>query len=83
MATCPNCGVRSREVDDAIWVSPVLEARPIGTFSVAGATPKVSATFTLRMYCRCGWSIAGWLEDETFVGQASTQVFPQEDDQHD
>ncbi len=87
MATCPNCQVSSREDPTAMEVIDVLTARPLGAWSLAGATMKVSAYRTLRLQCRCGWSIEGWLqpseetgriEDGRFVGNPSTQIWPQE-----
>jgi hypothetical protein len=67
MATCPNCGVSSRDDSLAIEVTRVLEALPLGTYSVAGVTPKVVARERYKMAClRCGWSILGWIEDGYF-----------------
>lgn len=66
MATCPSCGANSR-TDDGFTVDNVLEAKPLGTFSLAGNQPKVSAVSRLRMAHTCGWSVTGHIEDDDFV----------------
>ena len=67
MATCPECGVSSRQDPTAITVEPVFVAKPIGTFSVAGAQMKVSAYQRLQMSCRCGWKILGYIDGDHFI----------------
>lgn len=73
MATCPSCGRR-----DAITLDrtgrTVLVARPIGTWSLAGAQMKTSANQVevLVLQCDpdpqhgggCGWSIEGYTDHE-------------------
>lgn len=77
MATCPNCNTSSRTDPDALSVDRVLEARPLGTWSLAGAQLKTSAVERLRLSCRCGWSVLGYVnEDEDFMGYPDTQTFP-------
>lgn len=81
MATCPHCGTRGRTDPDAFMIEEVFVAKPPGSFSVAGATSKVTAKKWIKLSCRCGWSILGWLEDtNTFLGDPATQVWPAEDD---
>lgn len=67
MATCPSCGVSSRDDPTAMVMEPFYEARAIGTFSLAGRTMKVSAVAKATLTCRCGWSIVGRLEDDHLV----------------
>lgn len=57
-------------------VEHVLSAKPLGTWSLAGAQMKTVIRGDWRMSCRCGWSILGRMEDDTFIGFADTQVFP-------
>lgn len=76
MATCRNCGVSSREDPTAMRVELVLDADPIGTFSVAGATMKVTVKESLRLRClRCGWSIGGYYDcvEQCFTGIPETE----------
>jgi ribosomal protein S27AE len=48
---CPQCGEKTLSVDQ------VLQAKPIGTYSLAGAQPKVDAEYQLRWSCgSCGQS---------------------------
>lgn len=76
MATCPNCGAKSREDPEAFTVTDALHAKPLGTWSLAGAQLKTVAVAVLRLACRCGWSIDGRIEGEQFLGDPSTQRFP-------
>jgi hypothetical protein len=80
MATCPNCRTSSRTAPDAITVEQVLAARPLGTWSLSGAGMKTSAVATLRMSCRCGWSILGRIEGDSFVGDPDTQTCPSKEE---
>ncbi len=79
MATCPACGTRSREDHEAITITAFLKAKPIGTWSLAGAQLKTVAYEQLRMSCRCGWSIEGYIDPaaEQFCGYPDTQVWPE------
>lgn len=78
MATCPNCGVSSRKDFTAITVEKFLIARPPGTWSVAGNQLKTVASEVLRMSCRCGWHIDGFIDGEEFCGWSESQHFPDE-----
>lgn len=71
MATCPECGARSRDDETAFVVEPVLVAKPLGTYSVAGAQMKASAYERLRLRCRCGWSILGHIDGDQFVSEGN------------
>lgn len=73
MATCPNCGASSR-TDPTFSVEEVLISKPPGTFSIAGVQTKVVATQTLRLSHSCGWSILGYIDDESFVGDPATST---------
>lgn len=47
---CPGCGAR-----DAVYVREVFTAKPVGSFSLAGAQMKFSATRSLVYECSlCG-----------------------------
>lgn len=77
MATCPSCGVSSREDPGAIVVEDVLQVSPPGTFSLSGSSLKASATSRLRMRCdRCGWSVLGHIEGDDFVANPKEQTWP-------
>ena len=77
MATCPSCAVSSRTDAEAIEVTRILVAKPIGTFSVSGSTMKTVAYERYQMRCtRCGWHIDGTLTDDEFLGDPSTEVLP-------
>lgn len=76
MATCPACGTRSRDDIDAFTVEPVMVAKKLGEYSLAGRTPKVVAVQRWKLACRCGWSIMGRLEGEEFAGDPETQTWP-------
>lgn len=60
---CPQCGSR-----DAISLRPVLVAKPVGSFSLAGAQMKVSAQTGAVVECGCGFTMSGHLEGAT-VGE--------------
>ena len=77
MATCPSCGTSSRTDPHAFTVTEVLHAKPFGTWSLAGAQLKTVAVAMFRLACRCGWSIHGYANGESFLGDPATQRFPQ------
>ncbi len=78
MAACPNCGVSTRVVPNAMWLQPVIVVRPLGSHSLPGSQMKASANEHLRLFCRCGWSIAAKAIPAAgaFVGLPETQVWP-------
>lgn len=78
MATCPNCGTSSRRDPDAFTVTDALLAKPLGTWSLAGAQIKTSAVAVLKLTCRCGWSICGKVSGDSFLGDPATQHFPED-----
>jgi hypothetical protein len=53
-----------------------LEAKPLGTWSLAGGQLKTVAQFKARLSCRCGWAILGVLDGDSFLGESSTQMWP-------
>lgn len=61
---CPNCGQQG-----GLTIGPRLEARPLGTWSLAGAQLKTSAVQRLGLGCTlCGMLVLGDLdEDGKFV----------------
>ena len=68
MATCPNCGVSTRQEPGAMKVETVFVAQPLGTFSLAGGQLKASARARSQLSCtRCGWSTLGRIEGEDFI----------------
>lgn len=80
MATCPSCGTSSRQDPRAIEIAEVLIAKPVGTWSLAGAQPKTVVYSGPQMSCRCGWSILGYIDaDGYFRGRTDTQVWPSSD----
>lgn len=72
MATCPTCGASSR-TDPTFEVTRTLVAKPLGTFSIAGAQMKTVATERLVLTHvgpadkPCGWSVAGHIDGDHFV----------------
>lgn len=72
MATCPDCGANSR-TDPTFVQEPVMVARPVGSFSLAGAGVKFSAFEALRLRHvgsedrPCGWTVYGRSEDGYFI----------------
>ncbi len=54
-----------------------LVAKPMGTWSLAGSQMKTTAYLRHRLSCRCGWSIAGAVVGEEFIGESATQTWPQ------
>jgi hypothetical protein len=52
---CPECGKRG-----TLTVTKGFEAKPLGTFSLAGMQPKVAASVTLRITCDQGQGGCGW-----------------------
>lgn len=59
MATCPDCGVSSRINPSGFALEQVIVAKPLGSFSLAGAQTKVSATSRVQLSHSCGWSVVG------------------------
>ncbi len=56
---CPSCGA-------ALTLSWTLRAREVGSFSLAGAQLKFSATQAAIVVCEaCGWRVAGQLTGAT------------------
>lgn len=67
MGTCPQCGTNSRTEPDAFTLTEVFVAKPIGTFSVAGAQMKAVAIMRLKLQCRCGWTAYGYMDDGDLI----------------
>jgi hypothetical protein len=62
MPRCPDCGS-----DGTISVWPVLVAKPLGTFSLAGAQMKVSAVQAAVARCSaCEFTVNGHPEGDTY-----------------
>lgn len=55
--------------DKSVWeVRPVLVAKEVGDFSLAGAQMKFSVVEKAELYCTaCGWTITGRVEEGYFV----------------
>ena len=49
--SCEDC---DRKVADMNLTTRLI-AKPIGTYSIAGAQPKAVATETVVLECECGW----------------------------
>lgn len=65
---CSSCSATG-----TISVRPVLVARPLGTFSLAGAQTKVSAVTAAVAECSaCGLSVTGRLENATVSADGRT-----------
>lgn len=56
---CPECG-RS----DRLALEVRLSAKPLGSYSIAGAQPKVIATEQLAVVCTCGWFRYGHITED-------------------
>ncbi len=75
MATCPNCKVSSRREPGALSLDQIMvpEGHPV---EIDGRL-QVPAVSRMRLFCeRCGWYILGRIEDDSFVGDPSTQHMP-------
>lgn len=79
MATCPNCGINSRDASGPMVIEEVLTAAPLGSFSLSGSQLKFPLHSSLRLSCRCGWSIEGYIENDSFRGKRDTERFPPSD----
>lgn len=68
MATCPECGTKSRDDPGAFVISDALVAQPLGDFSLSGQQMKVSAHRRLKLECqRCHWHVYGYIQGEDFI----------------
>lgn len=72
MATCPECGTSSRTDPTVMRLEPVLQASPVGTYSLAGVQMKFSARAAHRLTCRCGWTVTGQIEDGHLIPLPTT-----------
>jgi hypothetical protein len=58
-------------------ITEYWEAKPLGTWSVAGQQPKIVATVRHQLACnKCGWSVLGQLREDGYFADMKTQVFP-------
>jgi hypothetical protein len=56
-------------------VTDVWQAKPLGTFSLAGSQMKASMILRHKLACvRCGWSVIGWIKDGHFYGKPEDQT---------
>lgn len=63
---CPDCGQTG-----GLTIGTRLVARPLGTWSLAGAQMKTSARTMAELACsRCGMSRVGRIEGNHFVQEA-------------
>lgn len=69
MATCPECGLSSRAEPGALWIEELLTVHDVGSWLLSGSQMKGPATRNLVLHCRCGWSITGWIEGDSFVAR--------------
>lgn len=67
MATCPDCGLSSRDDPSLMTLERVFVSKPVGEFSLSGAQMKLSAVESHRLACRCGWSVTGQVVDGYLV----------------
>lgn len=66
MKHCPGCDKDAPA--QTFVVEPVVDLRPLGTFSLAGKTLKASARRRYRLsHATCGWSVLGRIEGSDFV----------------
>ena len=70
MATCPRCSAQG-----TVSIRPALRAKPIGSFSLAGAQMKVSAHSGVVAGCSsCGLRAFGHLQDPVISEDGTTFV---------
>lgn len=74
MRPCPQCGAVG-----TVDLTPVLVAKPLGSFSLAGAQLKVPAWSGYALVCSaCGWTVTGHVQglepDDTGMITAGTFV---------
>lgn len=68
MSRCPRCGGR-------LTLTPLLRAKPLGSWSLAGAQPKTVATLRFRAECDgCDLSVEGRVEDGELAPDGRTFV---------
>lgn len=72
MATCPECGTSSRIDPTAMTLAPILQAKPVGAYSLAGVMMKAPVRLAYRLACRCGWTVTGQIESNQFVVDPTT-----------
>lgn len=71
MATCPKCGVSTRDEPGAMVVEEVFEAKELGTFSLSGQSLKFSAVTRTQLRCRrCGFKVLGVVDQGEFTARA-------------
>lgn len=69
-SACPSCGVRG-----SVELTIILQAKPVGTFSLAGQQMKFSAARTARYDCtECGATGPAQPKDEVPGGTDGTGV---------
>ena len=67
MNRCPACGVTGQ-----LTLTPVLVARPVGSYSLSGAQNKTTALDAARLTCAgCRWSATGRLEGLQVAGDGT------------
>lgn len=49
-------------------------ASPLGKHSLSGTQLKVSAQRRLRMSCRCGWKVTGYIDGDQFVADPEMEA---------
>jgi hypothetical protein len=67
MNLCPKCGATGQ-----LTLTPVLAAKPAGSYSLAGTQDKTTAVDAARLSCPgCGWSATGRVERLTVAGDGT------------
>jgi hypothetical protein len=67
MNRCPSCGVTGQ-----LTLTPVLVAKPAGSYSLAGAKEKTAAVDAAGLSCpACGWSATGRIENLEVAGDGT------------
>jgi hypothetical protein len=67
MNRCPKCGTTG-----GLTLTPVMVAKPAGSYSLAGAQDKTTAVDAARLSCAaCGWSATGRIENLQVAGDGT------------
>jgi hypothetical protein len=67
MNRCPGCGTTG-----GLTLTPVMVAKPAGSYSLSGAQDKTTAVEAARLCCAaCGWSAIGRIENLQVAGDGT------------
>ncbi len=77
MATCRHCGINSRDPSQPITITKILAPTELGTLHLLQGERVIDMKTVIELKCRCGYSIRGWIDGDTFYGEPDTEHFPE------